>query len=285
MKVLVTGANGQLGRALVATAPASAKITALDSAALDITSAAEVERKVAELSPELIVNAAAYTAVDRAEEDEQRAMAVNAHAVRHLAQAAAKCGARLVQVSSDFVFDGASGRPYRPDDPPSPLGAYGRSKLAGEQAAGADALIVRTAWVYSADGHNFVRTMLRLMAEREELRVVADQVGTPTWASSLARAIWTLVGRDVSGIQHYTDSGVASWYDFAVAIHEEASALGLLRSPVRIVPIATSDYPTPAKRPSYSVLDKSETYRLLGGPAPHWRDALRQMLEDLTNNG
>ncbi len=285
MKVLVTGAGGQLGRALLASAPAGAETVAADHSTLDIADAAAVERFVSELAPTHIFNAAAYTAVDRAESEEAAALAINGHAVGHLAAAAAEAGAQLVHVSTDFVFDGTAGRPFPPDASTAPLGAYGRSKLAGEQAAGSDALVVRTAWVYDAQGANFVRTMLRLMGEREEVRVVADQIGTPTWAPALASAIWALAQQGATGLYHYTDSGVASWYDFAVAIQEEALALGLLQTAAQIVPIATEDFPTPAQRPAYSVLEKSATWRLLGGPAPHWRVNLRHMLEELNNDG
>lgn len=285
MKALITGANGQLGRCMVQTAPAGVSIVAAGSAQLDIRDAATVEAFVRDERPDLIVNCAAYTAVDKAESEEDAALAVNAHGVAHLAEAAHRHGARLVHVSTDFVFDGRSGVPYRPDAPTGPTGAYGRTKLAGEQAAGNNALIVRTAWVYGPVGHNFVRTMLRLMAERDEVRVVADQIGTPTYAPSLAEALWALAGTGVSGIHHYTDSGAASWYDFAVAVQEEALATGLLDRAVPVIPIATRDFPTPAVRPHYSVLDKGETFALLGKPAPHWRVNLRRMIKEVKTHG
>lgn len=278
MKVLITGCNGQLGRSLQATAPAGATLIGLGSADLDISQADAVDRLVAHHAPDVVINAAAYTAVDRAEQDEARAEAINGAGTGFLADAARRQGARFVHVSTDFVFDGAAGTPYRPDAPTNPMGVYGRSKLAGEQAAGKDALIVRTAWVYAPEGGNFVRTMLRLMGERPEVRVVADQIGTPTYAPALADAIWRLLAADASGMHHYTDSGAASWYDFAVAIQEEGLAAGLLTQEATIIPIATSDYPTPARRPSYSVLDKSATFAAIGGPAPHWRVHLRTMI-------
>jgi len=280
VRVLITGARGQLGRALIATAPSDVMPDATDLAELDITDAAAVEAHVAAFGPNLVINAAAYTAVDKAESEEAAAMRINAEAVDNLASAASASGARLVHVSTDFVFDGRQSSPYAPDAAPNPLSAYGRTKLAGEQAAGADALIVRTAWVYAAEGGNFVRTMLRLMAERDRLRVVADQIGTPTFATGLAEAIWALAGQGARGIYHHTDSGAASWYDFAVAIQEEALTRGLLTRAVPIEPIATIDYPTPAQRPAYSVLDKRATSALIG-VAPHWRVRLRQMLEEL----
>ncbi|PXA83358.1 dTDP-4-dehydrorhamnose reductase [Nostoc sp. 3335mG] len=284
-KALIVGAYGQLGRSLQACAPAGAEIAAFDADTLDITDAAAVEACVAAVRPDIVLNAAAYTAVDKAESEEAAARAVNATAVGFLADAARRAGARFAHVSTDFVFDGLSGIPYAPDAIPSPLGAYGRTKLEGERLAGPDALIVRTAWVYAPTGGNFVRTMLRLMAERPELRVVADQIGTPTYAPGLAVALWALAGKGVSGIHHYTDSGAASWYDFAVAIQEEALAIGLLDRAVPVIPIATADFPTPACRPHFSVLDKSSTIAALGGPPPHWRTNLRLMLSDIKTHG
>lgn len=288
MKILVTGANGQLGQALAAHMPAGADAVALDRAALDIGDGAAVEAAIAAIAPDLIVNAAAYTAVDKAESDAEAAWRVNAAGPGHLAAAAAGRRARFIHVSTDFVFDGAQGMPYRPDQPTAPLGVYGASKRAGEEAvlaAHPGALIVRTAWVYGTSGHNFVRTMLRLMAERDEVRVVADQIGTPTYAAGLAQALWALDAAGATGIHHWTDSGAASWYDFAVAIQEEALALGLLARAVPVVPIATSDYPTPARRPSYSILDKSSAVALVGAPAPHWRIHLRDMLGVIKAHG
>jgi dTDP-4-dehydrorhamnose reductase len=285
MKVLITGAKGQLGRALVATAAQGCDLVTAGREDLDIGDGAAVAAYIDAHRPGLIINAAAYTAVDKAESDEAAAQRINANAVGHLAAAARSCGARLVHISTDFVFDGTSGSPYAPDAPTNPLGSYGRTKLAGEQAAGNDALIVRTAWVYGSEGNNFVRTMLRLMAERPEVRVVADQIGTPTWTRSLASALWALADTGASGLFHYTDSGVASWYDFALAIQEEALAIGLLSEAVAIIPIATADYPTPAKRPSYSVLDKSATFALTGLIAPHWRANLRLMLGEIAAHG
>ncbi len=288
MTVVVTGANGQLGQALQASAPAGATLVPLGRADLDIGDSAAVGAKIAALAPTLIINAAAYTAVDKAQSDADAAHRINAQAPGHLAAAARASGAHFVHVSTDFVFDGAQGRPYAPDHATAPLGIYGASKLAGEAAVAAadpQALIVRTAWVYGVTGANFVRTMLRLMAERDEVRVVADQIGTPTYAASLAEAIWALVAAGASGIHHWTDSGAASWYDFAVAIQEEALAIGLLDRIVPVTPIATADYPTPARRPSYSVLDKRSSIALIGHGAPHWRVNLRHMLGVIKANG
>lgn len=286
MKVLLTGAGGQLGWELQRIAPAGVEVVALGSAALDITRQQDVARVVAAELPGVIINAAAYTAVDRAEEERERAFAVNGQGAANLARAARMHGARLVHISTDFVFDGLQSTPYRPDDPPHPLGVYGQSKLAGEEqiraiTKGCDTTIIRTAWVYSVHGHNFVKTMLRLMSERDTLAVISDQIGTPTWAANLGRAVWAVVTEGLSGVYHYTDAGVASWYDFAVAIMEEASALGLLTAQPAIRPIPTSAYPLPARRPPYSVLDKEGLWQAIGITPEHWRVALRKMLREL----
>lgn len=281
MKAVVTGSGGQVAKAWSAAAPPGWSVTGLSRADLDIGDEVAVDRVIGALAPDLILNAAAYTAVDRAESEPDLAFAINRDGAGHVAAIATRLGARLIQVSTDFVFDGSSGRPYRPDDAPGPLNVYGASKLAGERAAAETApgaLIVRTAWVYGPSGANFLATMLRLMAARPEIGVVADQIGTPTSTLSLARALWGLAEAEASGVMHFTDAGVASWCDFAQAIAEEALAAGLIdRAPV-VTAIATADYPTAARRPGFSVLDCAATYALLGGPAPHWRVALRQVL-------
>ncbi len=286
MRVLVTGARGQLGTELARTLPAGVELKGFDLPELDITSASAVDEAVRAFRPDAVINAAAYTAVDRSEQEKALAFAVNAEAVGNLARAARACSARFVHVSTDYVFDGESGRPYRPGDQTRPLGAYGETKLAGERqamvASSGEAAVVRTAWLYSAHGQNFVKTMLRLMREKPEVRVVADQLGSPTWARELALALWTLLSSPgVRGVLHWTGAGAASWYDFAVAIQEEALALGLLDKAVPVIPIRTEDYPTPARRPPCSVLDKSETWKLLGRRSRHWRAELRDMLAEL----
>ncbi len=281
MKTLVVGAGGQLGLALCAAPPRTWLVTALSHRDLDVADSAAVAAAVAHVGPDLIINASAYTAVDRAESEPEAALRVNRDGPANLAKAALQRGARFIHVSTDFVFDGRSSRPYRPDDTRAPLGAYGRSKLAGEEAvlaAGGQSLIVRTAWVYADQGRNFLLTMLRLMAERSEVRVVADQIGSPTAAHSLATGLWRLARLRSEGVLHLTDAGVASWYDFAWAIAEEGVKLGLLGQSPAVVPIATEDYPTPAVRPAYSVLDCRETWRLLGAPTPHWRVSLARTM-------
>lgn len=285
MKVLITGAAGQVGRALTRTAVDGTLLAPVSHKELDIGDADAVLEYVRGQAPDVIINAAAYTAVDRAESDSELAGRVNAQGPRHLAVAAREVGARLLHISTDFVFDGRAATPYRPEAATAPLSVYGRTKLAGERAVletlpGA-AVIVRTAWVYAAEGNNFVRTMLRIMNANGAVRVVADQVGTPTAALSLAETLWKIVGEpDITGIHHWTDAGVASWYDFAVAIAEEGGVLGLVPPTVTVSSIATADYPTPAHRPGYSVLDKSSLARY--GLIPvHWRRRLRSVLGEM----
>ena len=284
MKAIVTGASGQVGAALVALVPADITLVALDRSALDLADYEAVRARIRAEAPDLVINAAAYTAVDRAESEEKAAMAINAGAVEAMVAVLDETGGRLVHLSTDFVFDGRSSRPCRPDDELAPLSAYGRSKAAGEEVLRPQDLLVRTSWIHAAGGTNFVRTMLRLMRERDELRVVADQIGSPTWAHGLARTLWALVGAEAFGIYHHADSGVASWYDFAVAIQEEALARGLIAKTLPIHPIASSDYPTPAARPAFSLLDCSKTRALLQDGHTHWRENLRRMLEEVTGD-
>jgi dTDP-4-dehydrorhamnose reductase len=283
-KVIIVGAGGQLGSELVRACRPTVDCAALAREDLDIGDPDAVRECLARLGAGLVINAAAYTAVDAAESEPEAAHRVNALGPENLARSCREMDARLIHVSTDFVFDGESARPYAPDAPTAPLGEYGRSKLAGEEALRRQlpgALILRTAWVYSSFGHNFVKTMLRLMGEREELAVVTDQVGTPTWARGLAGALWAAAERsDMQGIYHWTDAGVCSWYDFAVAIAEEGRALGLLSRPVRVRPISAAEYPTPARRPACSVLDKGSTWRDLALEPVHWRRQLRAMLEE-----
>ncbi len=245
MKVLLTGAGGQLGRAFRALASQADALIALSHAELDITDRAQVRRALATHAPQWIVNAAAYTAVDAAEGAREAAHNLNATAVAHLAAAARDAGARLLHISTDFVFDGTASRPYAPDAATAPLGAYGATKLAGEQAARTQAptsIIVRTSWVYAAYGQNFVRTMLRLMATKPEIRVVCDQIGSPTWATSVARVLWRMLQINApAGVYHWSDAGVASWSDFAVAMQEDALPRGLLARAIPELPILSCE--------------------------------------------
>jgi dTDP-4-dehydrorhamnose reductase len=288
MKVIITGAGGQLGRALLKSAPEHAEVTGLLRSQLDIGDAQAVTDALQALRPDLVINAGAYTAVDKAESEPAAAERANTVGPHNLATAAHVTGARLLHVSTDFVFDGLASKPYRPDAPTNPQNTYGRTKRGGEEAVlrtlPERSVVLRTAWVYAADGSNFVRTMLRLMTSKGHVRVVADQVGTPTAAHSLAEAIWALAARpDVHGTYHWTDAGVASWYDFAVAIAEESVALGLVPADVRVDPIATEEYPTPASRPAYSVLDKRSLLQTVSVPARHWRVNLRTVLREISN--
>lgn len=288
MKVLILGGGGQLGRALGSTVPFGFEVRLLGREGCDITSRDQLDEAIGNATPNLVINAAAYTAVDKAESDIETAHLLNAVAPGYVASAARRAGARTIHISTDFVFDGEVARPRAPSDPTGPLSVYGRTKLQGECAvakADPDSLIVRTAWLYAVTGTNFVNTMLRLMRQRTAVAVVADQVGTPTNASSLAGGIWSFASHRATGIYHYTDAGVASWYDFAVAIAEEAAELGLIASTIRVTPIATKDYPTAARRPAYAVLDKSASWKLLGEAAPHWRASLRANLQELLPNG
>ncbi|MBF0153724.1 MAG: dTDP-4-dehydrorhamnose reductase [Magnetococcales bacterium] len=284
---IIFGADGQLGRELSRSVPPGWQVQALTFAAWDLTRGRETYDLLARHRPRLVINAAAYTAVDMAESKPEAASAVNSVAPGLLAKASRSLGLRLIHVSTDYVFSGQTWRPYRPDDPPHPLGVYGRSKAEGERLvmihSEGKATLFRTAWLYAAHGQNFPRTILRLLQERERLQVIADQVGSPTWARGLARAIWEAARRpERGGIWHWTDAGVASWYDLAVAIQEEALALGLLTHPIPIEPIPTSGYPLPAPRPAYSVLDCTATWDWLELTPMHWRQALREMLAELS---
>ena len=285
MKVLVTGANGQVGWELQRAIPAGIELVALQRSALDITNREQVIRVITSEKPDWVINAAAYTAVDRAEEEPDLAYTINRDGAANIAEACKRAGSRMVQISTDFVFDGRQGTPYLETAKPNPLSVYGASKLAGDEAVfkalGEHCTILRTSWVYSVHGNNFVKTMLRLMSERAEVGIVADQVGTPTWANGLATAIWAAVEKGVSGICHWSDYGVASWYDFAIAIYEEGSTLGLLTTECAIKPIRTEQYPVPATRPQYSVMDKSNTVSQLEIEPGHWRMALREMLIEM----
>ena len=287
MRVLITGAAGQLGRALVAHANTlGLDVTALDSGTLDITREADVHAAIQAHRPQVLINAAAYTAVDKAESDAARAHAVNVDGSRHLAQACAGQGARLIHVSTDFVFDGKASTPYAPDAACNPLGVYGQTKRDGECAVLAalpdQSTIVRTAWVYGPGGQNFVATMLRLMAERDELGVVMDQIGAPTCTLSLAEALLKLATHEAGAgqILHCTDAGVASWYDFAFAIRELAAKQWPDQAWASVRPIYTQDYPTPAKRPAYSVLDTRSLQTMIGASC-HWREELQRNLPQM----
>jgi dTDP-4-dehydrorhamnose reductase len=286
MKIVLTGAGGQLGRELQKIAPAHFEMIALEHQDLDITNADAVKTKIAEFKPQYIINAAAYNLVDHAETDTQLAYAINAQGPANLAQAALSYNARLVHVSTDFVFDGNQSTPYLPSDQPNPLGKYGMSKWEGEKhilaLAHSQSVIIRTSWLYSSHGKNFVTSLLQAFKQRSELKMVVDQVGCPTWTNTLARAIFQVIAKNsLAGIYHWSDAGVASKYDFAVAIQEEALALKLLTKEIPIYPILSEEYPAPAKRPNYSVFDKAASWNDFAMQPLHWRIALREMLVEL----
>ena len=286
MKVFVAGSQGQLGLTLAETVPAAVDFAGANLPELDITDLPALKARLAAERPDFVVNAAAYTAVDKAESEPDVAQRVNADGARNVAQAAREAGARVIHISTDFVFDGGKTEPYKPGDAPEPASVYGQTKLDGEtavrEATDGDAIVIRTAWLYSRFGQNFVKTMLRLMGERDTLSVVADQRGTPTWARSLAEVIWAVIDQDVpGGVYHWTDGGEASWFEFAGVIYTEARASGLLDRDVEIRAISTAEYPTAARRPAYSVLDCSATVAALALEQRHWTSRLRQMLAEM----
>lgn len=285
--ILITGANGQLGRCFVSLAAEFPALTLefADAAQLDITDRRAVMSSMKTFPVQYVVNCAAYTAVDKAETDPDTARKINITGVKNLAEACAVCGARLIHFSTDYVYHSRQNTPIRESDPVKPRGVYARSKLAGERAAlkanPGKTTIIRTSWVYAREGHNFVNTMLRLASERLEVRVVADQIGTPTYAPDLARAVLKIISdveRGITapelldGIYHYSNEGVASWYDFAAAIFEIS---GL---PCKALPIESSEYPAPAPRPPFSVLNKTKIKQAFQLKIPHWRDSLKACL-------
>jgi dTDP-4-dehydrorhamnose reductase len=292
MKLLLIGATGQVGQELQSTLAPLGEVVAVGRDTVDLSQPESVQQVMESVRPQIVVNAAAYTAVDKAETEAELAMQVNGTSPGILAAASAAIDAGLIHISTDYVFDGSQSSPYRETDATHPLGSYGRSKLAGEdaiRAANPLHMIVRTAWVYGVRGQgNFVKTMLRVGADRAELRVVSDQIGAPTWSKDLAGAIAQMVPHlspETAGTYHYTNSGVTSWYDFAVAIFEEAITLGFSLKVQQVMPIVTADYPTPAQRPAFSVLSLQKTTALLGNPPPQWRQSLRQMLAELKEGG
>ena len=279
MRVLLLGAGGMLGRDLVAAAPRGTDVVATDVAQLDIADPAAVERRLIELRPRWVINAAAYTQVDRAESEQEVAMLVNGAAVAALAGACARLGIALVHFSTDYVFDGTSSRPYVEDDATAPLGAYGRSKLLGEvgiRASGAEHLLLRTQWLFGEHGRSFPRTMWERATRGQETKVVDDQWGRPTYTVDLAAAAWRLVAGSARGTLHVTNGGEpATWYDVAHVVFEAAGAKGLLTA------CGTAEYPTAARRPAYGVLDTSRVEKVAGVGMPDWRDALGRFLEGL----
>lgn len=285
MKLLITGANGQLGTELrtILEKDFPGQTIYTDKDELDLTNAKAVEAFVANNEITHIVNCAAYTAVDKAEEEKMLCAAINTDAVKNLGIAADAVGAKIIHISTDYVFDGTNHRPYRESDKVNPISQYGTTKRKGETlllALAPEAIIIRTAWLYSPYGKNFVKTMLRLADTQPEIRVVCDQIGTPTYARDLARAVVKILCSHqwVPGIYHFTDEGAASWYDFAKAIFRIAG------KKVNVVPIPTEDFPTPASRPDYSILDRSRIKATYGVEIPHWEEALADCMAQIENS-
>jgi dTDP-4-dehydrorhamnose reductase len=286
MNIVVIGKSGQLAWELAQLTNTETTITCLGREQIDITCQQSIIDTLKKYQADAVINASAYTAVDQAESDKENAYNINAIAVENIAIACKKLLLHLVHISTDFVFKGDKGSPYLPHDPIEPLGIYGASKAEGEKAITSiipnDSCIIRTSWVYSTHGNNFVKTMLKLMADKPELGIISDQIGSPTYVEDLARACLLAATNKFSGIYHWTDTGVASWYDFAVAIQEIAIEKGLLIKTIPIKPIRTIDYPTPSKRPSYSVLDKTSTIEDFSQlPLIHWRTQLDKMMDKL----
>lgn len=284
IRILITGADGQLGSELnfLSNRYDSMELVLTNARELNITDEAVVNKTITEGNFDYCVNCAAYTAVDKAEQDKQLAYAVNETGAAYLAKACKENNVKLIHVSTDFVFDGELSRPYKEGDQLNPLGVYGASKAAGEQAvlqADSTAIILRTSWLYSSYGANFVKTMQKLGADRDKLTVIYDQVGTPTYARDLAAVILRMIDNDkakaLSGIFHYSNEGVASWYDFAVAI------MRMSNLSCEVSPINTYEYPTPAKRPAFSILDKRKIKEALDLTIPHWEDSLAECIETL----
>lgn len=280
MRVVITGGGGQLAQALVRSAPPSIGLHSLERASCDITDRSAIREVLGKLKPEVVINGAAFTAVDQAEVEKQRAFAVNEGGARNVAEVCAALGATIVQPSTDFVFDGTRSTPYPVDARPSPINVYGASKLAGEEAvnsSGASHIILRFGWLYSALPGNFVTKMLGHMQGHRALRVVDDEVGVPTSAADVADVIWWSIGGDApvkNPVLHWASQGSASRYEFAVEIQKLALNAGLLDRAEEITPIKTAEYPLPARRPSYSVLDASLTWKAMGRTPPHWRVSL-----------
>lgn len=287
LRALIFGASGQAGQALLATAPPSVSIVAPDAQKADVRDHDAVDRAVTDGRPGVIINCAAFTNVDEAESRADDAFQVNAVGAEIVADSARRHGARVIHISTDYVFDGSAHTPYAVDAPTRPLSVYASTKLEGERrvlGSGADCAVVRTAWLHSRDGANFVRTTHRLLCAGRVMRVVDDQLGTPTRARHLAHALWRIAERPaIHGVLHFTDSGVASWFDVATAIMDALGEAGKLPTGADVVPITTEEYPTAAERPRYSVLDKHDSWRAIGYTPPHWRHGIVATTHELLN--
>jgi dTDP-4-dehydrorhamnose reductase len=287
VRVLVFGSLGQVGRALQETAPSSVVVIAEDVDQTDIRDRAAVARSIGDAKPHVVINCAAFTNVDGAESHADDAMEANGVAPGVIAEVATSAGVRCIHVSTDYVFDGCAHTPYKPDAAVGPINVYGATKLEGERrvlSAAPDGVVVRTAWVHSGGGANFVRTAVRLLSAGTSMRVVDDQIGTPTRAAHLARALWHIVDRpQLRGLLHFTDAGVASWFDVAMAVHETLGAAGRLGAGANVTPIRSDQFQTAARRPQFSVLDKSESWNAIGYLPPHWRTGVIDSTHELLN--
>lgn len=286
-RILLVGAGGQVGIALQQLMPTGVQLLALNRRALDVTDRHAVTDMVRYFRPDWVINAAAYTSVDRAETESDLAFAINRDGAANIARAVVEANTRMIHISTDFVFDGDQARPYLPDDTVNPVNVYGESKLAGELASqeilGDGLLILRTAWVYAPHGHNFLTTMLRLLNEKDEVKVIEDQVGTPTSSYSLARTILAAIANEVTGIHHWTDAGVASWYDFACSIREQVINSSLSDYSSVVTPIPTSGYPMVARRPVCTLLDKESMRTAINDNGMHWSLELEKVISHLQN--
>jgi dTDP-4-dehydrorhamnose reductase len=284
---LILGASGQVGTALQKTAPPSASLVAHDLEQTDICDRAALAKTFAAVHPDVVINCAAFTKVDDAESHADAAYAVNATAPGLIAELCAKSGTRFIHISTDYVFDGRAHVPYAPDADVGPINVYGNTKLEGEKltfAAAPESVVVRTAWVHTGAGVNFVRTAVRLLAAGTPMRVVDDQLGTPTRAEHLADALWRIVAQpDVHGILHFTDAGVASWFDVAVAVQQTLIEAGRLGNGATVLPARSDEFPRPARRPSFSVLDKHSSWTRIGFVPPHWREGVVASTIELLN--
>jgi dTDP-4-dehydrorhamnose reductase len=290
MRALIVGAGGLVGRALAMAAPAGWQVAALDRAGLDITDAAAVRAAVAQHRPDVIVNCAGHIAVDKVEAEKELAWRINADGPRYLAEALAPGQGRLIHISTNYVFSGDAAVPYAVDAETAPVNYYGVSKRAGELAVlevlGSRAVVVRTSWVYGLTGRSFFNSILKALREKQLATVVDDQLGTPTSAPVFARVLWKIARQpQVHGVLHWTDEGVASWYDFAQAIAEDAIACGLVPAASQVLPIVTAQYPTAVPRPMYGVLDKRSTVAAVGEVPRYWRTELRALMTELAAQG
>lgn len=287
LRALVFGSLGQVGRALQETAPSSVVVIAEDVDQTDIRDRAAVARSIGDAKPDVVINCAAFTNVDGAELHADDAMAANGVAPGVIAEVAKSAGVRCIHVSTDYVFDGCAHTPYKPDAAVGPINVYGATKLEGERrvlSVAPDSVVVRTAWVHSGGGANFVRTAVRLLSAGTSMRVVDDQIGTPTRAKHLAHALWQIVDRpQLRGLLHFTDAGVASWFDVAMTVHETLGAAGRLGAGANVTPIRSDQFQTAARRPQFSVLDKSESWNAIGYLPPHWRMGVIDSTHELLN--